>query len=187
MGSDLRRRSASPRRGNWLRRRVGWLTVAVVLGAAGSLPAEAWAGADGLTSAQQSATTTTVSCNPSIVVGFGLTTCTATVTGTGGASGPTGTVSFRDGGCASTVCGPGAFSGYFFNNPCTLNAGSCQVTLSALCSPRQGVPPGNACVWTGQEYIDATYAGDTTNASSSGTTKLTGVDVDCFGFPCSGS
>jgi Big-like domain-containing protein/beta-propeller repeat-containing protein len=97
-------------------------------------------------------TSTTVSCVPPTVSVGNATTCTATVndTDTGTASMPTGTVSFAS-------SGAGAFSG----SPCTLVSGQCSVTYTP------------SAVGTGTHLITATYSGDATHATSSGTTTVT--------------
>ena len=103
---------------------------------------------------------TVVSC-PSFTVG-GTTTCTATVTG----SSPTGTVTF------STSSGTGSFT---TPNPCTLASQTCTITYKDTSA--------------GTPTITATYSGDSNNAGSYGTTKVTvtlimapAVGVSCPSF-----
>ncbi|MET9020692.1 Ig-like domain repeat protein, partial [Actinopolymorpha sp. NPDC004070] len=117
-------------------------------------------------------TSTDVSCTPSSVAVGQATTCTATVTDTAaaGQTTPAGTVSV-------TSSGAGTLGG----NPCTLsetNPGeaSCQVTYT----------PSGASART--DTITANYSGDSTHATSSGTTTVsvtttglhsTSTDVSC--------
>jgi Bacterial Ig-like domain (group 3) len=108
---------------------------------------------------QTRSTSTSVSCSPATVAVGQPSTCTATVTDTdaGTSSTPTGTVSF-------TSSDPGSFSG----SPCTLTptgtgTASCQVTYT----------PGATGTATRSETITATYSGDSTHATSSGTTTVT--------------
>jgi hypothetical protein len=96
-------------------------------------------------------TSASVSCTPTTVAVNGTTTCTATVTDTGGAGAttPTGTVSF--------TTDSGTFSGA---GSCTLDAaGRCTVTYTAAVA--------------GSHTITAPYSGDTSHATSSGSTSVT--------------
>ncbi len=101
-------------------------------------------------------TTTTVACAPNPVVTGNATTCTANVNGVGGI--PSGAVSFGTGG-----------TGNFAGAPCTLNGtappnDTCSVTYT----------PTGAGSATRSDTITATYAGDSTFATSNG---VTGVAV----------
>jgi hypothetical protein len=104
-------------------------------------------------------TSTSVACSPATVAVGRPSTCTATVTdtATSGQTTPTGTVTVGSG-------GPGSFTG----SPCTLaqtspGVASCQVTYT----------PGASGTPTRADTITATYSGDPTHKSSSGTTTVT--------------
>ncbi|OLE74499.1 hypothetical protein AUG19_08475 [archaeon 13_1_20CM_2_54_9] len=92
------------------------------------------------------ATSTTLSCTPSIVVINQATSCIATVTDTAlGPTTPTGTVTFTPGGTCS-LSGAGA-------------SATCSVTITPAA--------------TGPLSISASYGGDASHATSSGATALT--------------
>src|SRR3989441_827287 len=100
------------------------------------------------------ATSTAVNCTPNTVPVDNSTTCTATVNDTdvGTKSTPSGTVTF-------TSTGVGTFDGL---DTCTLGStGKCSITYT----PTE--------VGTGSHAVYATYDGDTTHTSSSGSTYVT--------------
>jgi hypothetical protein len=113
----------------------------------------------------QHATTTSVTCSPSIVVAARSTTCTATVrdTATSGQTKPTGIVDFTSG-------GPGGFS---TGGSCTLtgastNVTSCQVTYT---------PSATTSTPVRSDRVTATYDGDSTHTGSSGSTTAEVLSV----------
>ncbi len=105
-------------------------------------------------------TSTGVSCSPSPVVAGNSTTCTATVTDTAssGQTAPRGTVTFSSN-------GPGSFGN---GGTCTLVAAS---SSSASCSAtyKPGSTPSNP---VRTDTIMATYNGDSTHETSSGSTDV---------------
>src|SRR5438309_261338 len=92
-------------------------------------------------------TTTTVACTPSTVAINQATSCTATVTDTSttGATTPTGTVTFTPGGTC-TLAGTGA-------------SATCSVSITPTAA--------------GSLTVSASYAGDSTHGTSSGSTTVT--------------
>src|SRR2546426_52782 len=104
--------------------------------------------------ALQRSTSTSVTCSPATIPVNASTTCTATVSDNdvGTKSTPSGTVSF-------TSTGVGIFSGF---DSCTLDStGKSSITYTPI------------EVGTGSHAITATYEGDTTHASSRGSTSVT--------------
>ena len=103
-------------------------------------------------------TSTVVSPNPSTVIIGNTITFTATVTdtGTGTVSSPAGTVTWSDGGAGGTFSASGV---------CTLSPSS---SSSSTCSITYAPPTSS-----GTETITAVYSGDSTHASSSGSSSLT--------------
>jgi Bacterial Ig-like domain (group 3) len=100
-------------------------------------------------------TSTGVSCVPSTVPAGSPTTCTATVTDTeSGTSTPTGTVSFSSSG-----------SGSFSATSCTLAGSGDSVSCSVTYTPTARGKDTHA--------ITASYGGDATRLSSSGSTTVT--------------
>src|SRR5438552_5368010 len=110
------------------------------------------------------ATTTGVNCMPASVPVGSATSCTATVTDAtpGSASAPTGTVGFTNSG------------GTFSASSCTLGSASTNPTTGAVStSCAVSFTPNAVAIHT----ITASYSGDTTHATSSGTTVVTALTV----------
>src|SRR5439155_231894 len=107
------------------------------------------------------ATTTGVSRSEERRVGEGGRRCTATVTeeNTGSATAPTGTVSFTNSG------------GTFSASSCTLGSASTDPATGVVTSRRPISSTPDAATHT----ITASYSGDTTHATSSGTTVVTAL------------
>src|SRR5437667_4347297 len=111
-------------------------------------------------------TTTTVNCTPASVPVGSPTSCTATVTDTGPGTAitPTGTVSFASSG-----------AGTFGSSSCGLSGSGNSATCSVTYTPSA----------VGTHTITASYSGDTTHATSSGTFDVTVIkhgtttDVSC--------
>lgn len=101
-------------------------------------------------------TVTTISCAPATVAGRRPTTCTATVSDppTSAQQTPTGTVTFTTGGAGAV--GPGA---------CTLAGSGPSASCSVSYTPRSGKP--------GTDTLTASYQGDDTHTTSSGSTAVT--------------
>jgi len=99
-------------------------------------------------------TTTSVSCSPSTVYVNAVTTCTATVKDTSGSpTTPTGTVTFSASG-----------SGTFSSTTCSLSGSGATATCSVTYKPTS--------VGSGSQTITASYGGDSTHSTSSGTFVL---------------